>query len=227
MCGRFTRLYSWRVLQELMDLRFPPPEEMRPTWNMAPSQCTPVCRLDAQGNRQVVPMRWGFTPRWSKDGKPGPINARSETAATSAMFKGAYESRRCLVPVSGFYEWGQTVSGKRPHYIRLPTSPAFSFAGLWERWSDDDAAVDSFAVLTTRPNALLASIHDRMPVIVRREEYAAWLAVGQPPAHLFEPFAAEHMEMYPVSSRVNSPRADDPGLCEPATGDYGLFDAPA
>lgn len=223
MCGRFTRMYSWKVLHDLLNVRYPLPEEMRSSWNVAPSQTTPVCRLNEKGERELVVMRWGFTPRWSKDGKPGPINARSETVATNGMFRDAYKSRRCLVPISGFYEWQTTPNGKQPHYIHLLNDEAFCLAGIWEQWGKPDDTVESFTVLTTTPNEIVAKLHDRMPVIVRPEDYDAWLASADPPARLFEPFAAEETQTYPVSSRVNSPKHDEPGLCVKAQELRGLF----
>ncbi len=225
MCGRFTRLYEWRKLHELLDLRYPAPEEMRPSWNVAPSQTTPVCRLDENGEREIALMQWGFTPRWSKEPGAGPIIARSETVATRGMFRDAYRARRCLVPISGFYEWRTTVSGRQPHYVRLLNDEVFCLAGVWERSGDGDDTVETFAILTTEPNEVVAEIHDRMPVIIRREDYDTWLSGDKPPESLFRPFPAEEMEAFPVSMRVNSPKNDEPGLCERAAPDRGLFDA--
>ena len=135
MCGRYTRQYSWRDVCAFLDLHFPSVEELNRRYNVAPSQRSPVCRLGEDGERAMSVMRWGFTPSWSKDGKPGLINARSETAATNGMFRSAFRSRRCLVPASGFYEWQKRESGaKQPYLIRLLNAPIFCFAALWESW---------------------------------------------------------------------------------------------
>lgn len=216
MCGRFTRQYSWRDVHGFLDLQFPSVEELSTSFNVAPTQPSPVCRTAKDGGRELAIMRWGLTPSWSKDGKPGPINARAETAATNGMFRSAYKSRRCLVPVSGFYEWQKREGGaKQPFLIRLLNDPIFCFAGLWESWRGGGDAVQSFTVLTTEPNELMATIHDRMPVIVRPSEFGGWLGDGSPPAGVFDPFPAEEMQALPVSTRVNSPRNNDPSLAEP------------
>ncbi len=228
MCGRFTRLYTWKTLHELLDLRYPLPEDMRPSWNVAPAQTTPVCRLNAQGEREVVVMRWGFTPHWSKEPAPGPINARGETVATNGMFRAAYQSRRCLVPISGFYEWRKTDGHKQPFYLRLINDDAFCLAGIWDRWGGpgNDATV-SFAIITTTPNELVTAIHDRMPVIVRRQNYDAWLASSGPSDSMLRTFPAAEMEAFPVSTRVNNTRNNDADLCVRADAAGGLFDSRA
>ncbi|MBL8746428.1 MAG: SOS response-associated peptidase [Phycisphaerae bacterium] len=224
MCGRFTRLYTWKQLHALLDLRYPENIEIKPSWNVAPTQTTPVCRLNKEGERELVPMRWGFTPEWSKEGKPGPINARSESIATSTMFRRAFASRRCIVPISGFYEWKAAPGGKQPHYIRLASNDTMLLAGIWERWGTGEAAVDTFAILTAAPNALVARIHDRMPVILEPDGVSQWLDASRPERAMPDPLAAERLEAFPVSSRVNSPRNNDPGLCVPCDPPAGLFD---
>jgi putative SOS response-associated peptidase YedK len=222
MCGRFTRLYTWKQLHALLDLRWPEALEIIPSYNVAPTQIAPVCRIDSRGEREMVRMRWGLTPSWSPDGKPGPINARCETAATNGMFRSAYAARRCLVPASGFYEWRTVGDHKQPYYITLVNDPVFCFAALWERWGDSDQAVESFTILTTSPNEAVARVHDRMPVIIRPADFAEWLGAASVPAHLSAPWPAEETAMRPVSARVNSSRTDDAGLIEAADRE-GLF----
>lgn len=193
---------------------------MSPSWNVAPTQETPVCRLDLESAREAVMMRWGFTPAWSRDGKPGPINARSESISTSGLFRRAFRERRCIVPISGFYEWRAGGPAKQPFYIRLKDEPIMCCAGVWEQPQE---GTPTFAMLTTRPNAIMAGIHDRMPVILRPENVRAWLESESPPENVFDPFPDEKMEMHPVSTRVNSPRNNDPRLCEVAPVEEGLF----
>lgn len=212
MCGRYTRRYTWKQVHAFLDLKFPDVEEMAPSYNVAPSQAAPVCRAEG-GKRGLAPMQWGLIPAWSKDGKPGPINARCETAATNGLFRNAYHQRRCLVPADGFYEWKKAGNAKQPYFIHLLNDRIFCFAGLWERWQDAGRAVESFTILTTRPNELVATIHDRMPVILRKEAFDVWLGADPAPADLFEPFPAEEMTCHPVSTRVNSPRNNDASLC--------------
>ncbi len=224
-------------MREFLDLRLPAPEEMlAPRYNVAPTQASPVCRVNESGERELVPMVWGFKPAWSDPKRPGPINARCETVATSPMFRAAFRARRCIVPASGFYEWKQTGRGKQPHYIRPADERGlFAFAALWEPLAEGDergtgeAARGTFTILTTRPNALLTSIHDRMPVILRPENFQAWLSATEAPRDVFDPFPAEEMAAYPISTRVNSPRHDDAKLIERAEestgeGEAGLFE---
>ncbi|MCA9288646.1 MAG: SOS response-associated peptidase [Phycisphaerales bacterium] len=255
MCGRFTREYTWRQLHELLSLTFEFPEQWQgsaafaPSYNVAPTQDSPVCRAARSGGdgavppgREVVPMQWGLRPAWVD--KPGlaPINARSETVATSPMFRQAFKKRRCLVPVSGFYEWKKDGDRKRPHYIRLRDQPVMCFAGLWEFRGEgssgnakgardaergkggggEGAPLLTFTILTTRPNALMKDIHDRMPVIVDPPRFEEWLGEDVPDPSMFEPFAAGRMEAFEVSTRVNSPKNNNAALVEPVARD-GLF----
>ncbi len=194
------------------------------SYNVAPSQHTPVCHIGGRGGRSLAAMKWGFTLEWSKDGNPTPINARCETAAASGMFKAAFAHRRCLVPVSGFYEWKKEGGTKQPYLIRLLNDPIFCLAGLWETHRGEDGRVtSSYAILTTRANALVAKIHDRMPVIIRPRDFDRWLLDAQPPQDLFEPFPAEEMESIPISRRINSPHHDDASLIRPIPAEDWLL----
>ncbi len=219
MCGRYTREFTWKQVRDFLDVRFPDEMELRPSYNIAPTQPAPVCRLNKAGERELTLMGWGLKPGWkggaaSGSGESGPINARCETAATNPLFRSAYESRRCLVPASAFYEWRKVGKRKQPFYIRLLNDPIFCFAGLWERrrGAGGGGAEDTFTILTTQANELVAGIHDRMPVILRPEDHEAWLKGGKVPQSAFEPFPAEEMEVFPVSPRVNTPKNDDPSL---------------
>jgi len=148
------------------------------------------------------------------------INARAETAAAKPAFRSAFRRRRCLIPTSGFYEWRPTNGRKQPYYIRMRDGRPFAFAGLWERWEGPDGgSVETCAILTTEANAVLSSIHDRMPVILGRGDHALWLdaTVEKPESlsSLLVPFDPAAMTAYPVSTRVNSPSFDDPGCVAP------------
>lgn len=163
-------------------------------------------------------MRWGFTPAWAKDAPTHPINARSETVATSAMFRDSFKHRRCIVPAGGFYEWkqGETPrSPKQAYFITLSDQPIMLFAGLWTPGVDD--APPTFTILTTAPNELMAGIHNRMPVIIRPQDAGTWLGITSlaDVSSLFVPFPAEEMRAVAVSARVNSPRNNDPSLLTP------------
>lgn len=223
MCGRFTREFTWKQVHDFLDVRFPAAlglPEMPPSYNVAPSQETPVCLVREGGARDLNAMRWGFRPLWATAGSQPPINARSETAASSPMFRDAMKRRRCLVPVSGFYEWRTDGKAKVPHYIRMLNDPIFCFAGVWEAGEEGSPA--TFAVLTTRPNELMKTIHDRMPVIVRREDYGTWMGGGEFPSSLLEPMAAEEMIAHRVGQRVGNPRNNDAELVRAVEAD-GLF----
>jgi putative SOS response-associated peptidase YedK len=220
MCGRFTITVSASILADLFALDEPPGFVAR--FNVAPTQMVPIVRTGASGSREWAVMRWGLVPRWAKDMSIGSrmINARSETVADKPSFRSAFAHRRCLVPTDGFYEWRKTGSGKQPHHIRFRDRRPFALAGLWERWSRGEGEpVESFTILTTRPNDVAAAIHDRMPVILEPDAWDRWLDPGrlseQDRQALLEPFRGEDMEASPVSRRVNSPHNDDPACLDP------------
>lgn len=188
--------------------------EARPRYNIAPTQLVPVVTNDSRG---LQLFRWGLIPSWAKDDKCGAsmLNARSETVATKPAFRNALKRRRCLLPADGFYEWRKEPDGKTktPMYAQVDGGQFFAFAGLWELWrSPEGTWIPSCTILTTTPNALMAPIHDRMPVILPREAYQEWLepAEKQPSelASFLQPFPTEKMSVRPVSRIVNSPKND-------------------
>ena len=160
-------------------------------------------------------VRWGLIPSWAKEPpKLQPINARAETVPTSGMFRQAFARRRCIVPADGFYDWRKLdAKAKQPTFIHFPDDRPFRLAGLWERWKPDETSepVDTVCVITTTPNALMQPIHDRMPVILRPDEYGAWLDKATDPkeaAALMRPYPDGELEAVAVSKLVNSPRND-------------------
>lgn len=229
MCGRFTLRAPAAVVAEHFALWETP--ELEPRFNVAPSQPVPVVRLRAEGpaaRRELVQLSWGLVPYWAADPAVGRrlINARAETAAEKPAFRAAMRRRRCLVAADGFYEWRRTGPRKQPYFIRFRDDRPFGFAGLWESWEGPDhATVESCTLLTTEPNALLRPIHNRMPVILPPEAYAAWLdpAVEDPRvlAPLLVPCAPEAMEACAVGTWVNSPEHDDPECIRPEPGLFG------
>jgi len=210
MCGRFSLIVDASVLADVFDMD--PPRDLKPRFNIAPTQTVPVARAAESGPRQWTEARWGLIPHWAKDAKIGArmINARGETAATKPSFRSPLKSRRCLVPADGFYEWVKTADAKVPHYIHFTDGRPFAFAGLWERWRE----LDTFTIITTRPNELVAPLHDRMPVILAPDNFAEWIEPVELPQDrlqiLLSPFPAEEMEAYRVSTHVNKPANDDP-----------------
>lgn len=218
MCGRFTLTAPAEMVAEHYQLSELP--LLAPRYNIAPTQPVAAVRLGVHRGRELTHFRWGLVPSWSRDIAIGSkmINARAETAAEKPSFRAAFRRRRCLVPASGFYEWRQTDGRKQPIYIRPPDG-LMSFAGLWEIWSSPEGDVlETCTLLTTEPNALLATIHNRMPVILEPESYEAWLDPETPLQelmHLLRPAADGWLEAYPVSTTVNSPANEGPGCIEP------------
>ncbi|MEQ8770452.1 MAG: SOS response-associated peptidase [Phycisphaerales bacterium] len=228
MCGRFTRSYSWQEVHDFLDLKFPEELEIPASYNVAPTQVSPVARNGERG-RELAWCRWGLVPSWAKDPSVGSrmINARAETAAEKPAFRAAMKRRRCVVPASGFYEWQKDAGGKkRPHYIARADGAVLLFAGLWEEWDHGDGPLQTFTVLTTAPNELMATLHDRMPVVLEREEVGAWLDPRAEVASvrpMLDSAADGVLVAHEVSARVNSVRADDARLIEPADPGAGTL----
>jgi len=224
MCGRFTLRAPASVVAEQFGVL--DAEPLRPRYNIAPTQPVAVVRRGPKSTdapRQLVMLRWGLVPSWAKDPKIGNrlINARAETVAEKPAFRSALRRRRCLVAADGFYEWRQAGKARQPYFIHLVDDRPFAFAGLWELWEGPDHTVlETCALITTEANALMASIHDRMPVILSPDDYALWLdpAIQDPKElqPLLRPYPSEAMAAHPVSTHVNNPRNDDPRCVAPA-----------
>ncbi len=191
-------------------------DTFEPRYNVAPSDTMPIVRL-ADGVPKVVAARWGLVPFWAGDVKIGfkTINARAETVATKPAFREAYRRRRCLVPASGYYEWQAGANGKQPYYFTSPEPSPLVFAGLWEMWkSPTGDRLTSYTIIVCAPDPLTKTVHDRMPVILGEHEWNRWLAdpdVGD----LLQPIHANALQCWPVSTRVNTARNDDPSLILP------------
>jgi putative SOS response-associated peptidase YedK len=221
MCGRFTLTIDPMALQEAFPWAIIP-DDLSPRYNIAPSQ--PVAVIPNTGDNKVSMYRWGLIPSWSKDPTIGDrmINARVESLAEKPSFRNAYKRRRCLILSDGFFEWKQNpdLKSKQPMYIRLRDGKPFAFAGLWEIWNAPDGSeIRSCTIITTQPNALLETIHNRMPVILQPGSYNRWLAKeDQQPAQLDDllaPYPASEMSAFPVSKMVNRPELDRPELINP------------
>jgi putative SOS response-associated peptidase YedK len=217
MCGRYRLTAKERYLRDHFGLGEDP--SWSPRFNIAPTQQVPTIRQDARQPRRVWAMaRWGLIPSWAKDPSIGfkTINAMSETAADKPAFRDAMGWRRCLIPADGFYEWERLgPRDKQPYNIGLADDGLFAFAGLWERWRDHKAnqMLETFTILTTSPNSLVANVHNRMPVMLGPSDYDHWLDPGvtnpSRVADLLRPFDAQLMRSYPVSKRVNHVENDD------------------
>ncbi|UCF29428.1 MAG: SOS response-associated peptidase, partial [Chloroflexota bacterium] len=193
------------------------PEDFPPRYNVAPTQ--PVAVVPNDGTNRLDFFNWGLIPFWAKDPKIGSrlINARSETIAEKPSFRGSFKYKRCLILADGFYEWQKQPGSKTkiPMYIHLKDRAPFAFAGLWDSWnSKDGSEIKSCTIITTQPNELVEQIHNRMPVILSPEGYAAWIQEGENDPELLKsllhPYPSEEMAAYPVSTKVNSPQNDTP-----------------
>jgi putative SOS response-associated peptidase YedK len=218
MCGRFTLTIDPAHLQEAFPWAIIP-NDLNPRFNIAPSQ--PVAVIPNTGEKIVSMYKWGLIPSWSKDPSIGErmINARSESLTEKPSFRNAYRRRRCLILADGFYEWKANLGNKskQPIFIRLIDSIPFAFAGLWEHWSATDGSeIRSCTIITTQPNSLLETIHNRMPVILHPDSYELWISPEDRPSselnELLVPYPSSEMLAYPVSKKVNSPLNDSPDL---------------
>lgn len=199
MCGRYALHANPEVIALQFGLGEPPP--FAPSYNICPGGEILVVTSKGASRR-----RWGFGNRIA--------NARGESVAERPAFRDAFRQWRCLVPASGFYEW-QTIAGqKHPWYLRPRDAALFGLAGITSLWK----GVRSVSLITTTPNAVMESIHDRMPLIITPQDYAAWLdPAEQDVAKLtgfVRPYPAQRMEGWPVSTRVNQPANDEPALLE-------------
>ncbi|WP_292368991.1 SOS response-associated peptidase [Methanoregula sp. UBA64] len=221
MCGRYSLLCIDNLCGRfrVMD----PSIGFRSHFNIAPGSTNPV--IVAHERAEVVLMQWGLVPHWAKDIKTSnrPINARAGSLAEKPMFRDLLRSKRCLVPASGFYEWKLDGRRKIPFYIHLTDDPVFAFAGLYDIWHNPAGTLlQTYTIITTAANSLMASIHDRMPVILRPDDEVRWISRDPLPAEeihqMLVPRPVGDMEAYPVSDRVNSPSVDDKMLIEPLSG---------
>jgi putative SOS response-associated peptidase YedK len=229
MCARYEVSAPPQDLADLFGLAAAP--HVQPRWNAAPTQLLPVVRQDGDGTRHLDLLRWGLVPAWADDVKIGNkmINARAETAATKPSFRTALRKRRCLVPVTGFYEWTGPAGAKRASIFRRRDGRPFALAGLWDTWRGAGGEpVVSFTVLTTTANELVAKVHDRMPVIVDEAAFATWLDPHiDAPARLtplLVPAPAASMSRTQVGPAVNDPRHDDPSCSAPAPAGHRADD---
>jgi putative SOS response-associated peptidase YedK len=222
MCGRFALVTEKEILEMLFELDYSFDFHLKPRYNIAPTQQAPVVRLAAAGDkRELSLLKWGLVPFWSKDPTIGNrlINARSETAREKPAFRDAFKKRRLLIPASGFYEWKNEERGKQPYFITAKNRELLSLAGLWERWDQGpEQPLETFTILTTEPNPLVAELHNRMPVIIPPQSFAAWLDPLTGEDHLqqlLKPYPEEDLTYYPVSRLVNKTSNDRPELIEP------------
>jgi putative SOS response-associated peptidase YedK len=223
MCGRYVVAYDPETLVSGFSLTRVVPFPHR--WNVAPQSPVPVVRETKEGERVAELMQWGLVPHWAKDATIGHKlnNARADGVFDKPSFRQAARRRRCLLPASGFYEWQATPSGKQPWYISASGAPFIAMAGLFEAWrpSADAEWLLSCCVITTEANALMAPLHDRMPVILAPDQWPRWLArdVHDPAllAPLLQPAPAGLLQAWPVSRAVSRSSAEGQDLVQPTS----------
>ncbi len=223
MCGRFTLTVDPAELQDTFS-NYTFPSKFAPRFNIAPSQ--PVLTIPNDGTDTADFFIWGLIPMWAKDPTIGNrlINARGETIAEKPSFRGSFKHKRCLILADGFYEWktSPVKKNKTPYFIHMKDRSVFTFAGLWDAWeSPDGSSIRTCTIITTEPNELMATLHNRMPVILHPRDHAKWLDTShQTPENLLtliKPYPADVMSAYPVSTLVNKPENDSPELVVPAS----------
>lgn len=221
MCGRFTQRSPSKKIVEKFKVEDVPPLLER--YNVAPTQRVLGIRK-SEGTREAAFFKWGLVPSWAKDAAIGNklINARGETVTEKPSFRDAFRSRRILVPAEGFYEWARRGDRKKPFYFHMKDGEPFAIAGLWERWEGEGEPLETCTLLTTEANSLLAPYHDRMPVILKPEDYDVWLDPDVRRAEmlkpLLRPYPDKEMAAHAVSPMVNSPSNEDPRCVEPFGG---------
>jgi putative SOS response-associated peptidase YedK len=222
MCGRYeVHTPVEELVREFDAVLRADPAQLPPRYNVAPSVLVPVVRV-RKGERELASLSWGLLPSWSKKAQGNrPINARAESLFEKPMFRNAIAKRRCLIPADGFYEWQQHPAGKQPWHIGMIDDSTFALGGIWEYWAiEGQEPVLSCAIIVTEANELVRKMHERMPLIIAREDWDRWLDPELTDEaeieQLLKPFPAEEMRAYPVSSRVNNVKNDDAGLIEPA-----------
>ena len=218
MCGRFTLRTRAADLVKFFDLEGSI-ADLSSRWNVAPTQQVLAIR-SGHDSREPSWLRWGLVPAWAKDMKMGSslINARADTVAEKPSFRSAFKRRRCLVVADGFYEWQAQGKAKVPFMVTMRDGSPFAFAGLWEQWNGPSGGpIESCSTITTDPNELMATIHDRMPVILQPDDYDSWLdPANQDIEELMSflvPYPSDEMKVEEVSTVINNARnEEDPRL---------------
>ena len=224
MCGRYFLHATADKLTRLFG-EMPIPR-LEPRYNMAPTQPVPIVRQNARGEREMVLVRWGLVPSWSKgpDSRYSMINARAETVASKPAYRNAFRYRRCLIPADGFYEWRAVAGRKQPMVLRAADQRVLALAGLWEHWQDADGnELESCSILVQAANEQVGRVHERMPVIIDPGSFDFWLDIHSQKTPPLETLLAAQQppafEIYPVSRAVNSPANDQAALIEPLPED--------
>jgi len=215
MCGRATYKLTWEEIVALYRLTLDTaPHNFRPRFNVCPTTTIDAI-VSSDGKRSLERMRWGLIPSWWKKSlkelKLATFNARADTVTTKPFFRNTFKRTRCLIPVSGYYEWEDRPDGKQPWYFTARDgSPALTIAGLWDEWTNPETGkpLKSCTMIITEPNEFVAKVHDRMPVLLTEKQFDPWLT-GKAGVEYLKPAPNDFLQKWPVSKRVNSSRADD------------------
>jgi len=221
MCGRFTQHYSWAEVQAILGV-IGAPQNLQPRYNIAPTTWIDVVRQTAEGDHELVRMRWGLIPGWWRkplNELPATFNARAESVAKKPMFRGAFKARRCIIPASGFYEWTGETGSKQPHlFTAADGSPVLAFGGLWEAWRNPETSEQTLSctIIVSGASSWMEAYHDRMPILLKPQNFARWLD-GEVTADELRPAAEEALREWSVDRQLNRTGVgdDDPTIIEP------------
>lgn len=235
MCGRFTSLTAPSVIAAVFDAEPPNPalfDPFTPNYNVPPTSRIMAVAHDGAGTTRLGRFQWGLVPSWAKDpsGAARLINARSETVLEKPSFRSSVPTKRCIIPMDGFYEW-RTVdvlprAPKQPVYVTRRDGEVLAVAGLWATWKDpalgsDAPPLHTCCIITTAANGTMAPIHDRMPVILERGDWGQWMNVGEQGTPiddivaLMVPADDDVVMARNVDTAVNSVRNNQPSLIQP------------
>lgn len=219
MCGRFL-LVDIEKVPERFNVKIYESSHLRKRYNISPGQ--PVQIIFQESPNRMEEAKWGLIPHWAKDPSIGNkmINARAESLFEKPSFRDSLIKRRCLIPANGFYEWKKEGSDKIPYLIHLKDFSLFAFAGIYDLWEDERGnLIRTFTIITTSANSFMKDIHDRMPVILKREEEEIWINKKEKNIRklldLLKPYPAELMSAYTVSKKINNPKYDSEDLIKP------------
>lgn len=229
MCARFSQWLTPRQLQEFFNLFRTTSDN--PRFNIRPKDRATVIRVDADGHRVGDMLQWGLIPPWSQDESGGDkqINCRSETAANKPSFRRAFRERRCLVPMNGFFEWTQDGQDRQPWFVSLKSGEPIGVAGVWESWKNpDDDQLETFTLMMVDSNDFMAEFHDRMLVVLPKDQWSLWLdpSVQEPEAvqPLMVKSDADIWQRWPVTQKINGNKYDGPDSITPIKLPKRLFD---
>ncbi|MDQ0510618.1 SOS response-associated peptidase [Ancylobacter amanitiformis] len=223
MCGRYSQEYTWAEVHAFSQplTLSGPASNLQPHYNIAPTEMAGVLVPQADGSLRYERMRWQLVPRWWKRSLkevPATFNARAEEVAGKPMFRDAFRSRRCIIPASGFFEWSGPKGDRQPWYITAASGELLGFAGLYDRWRNPETGeeVPSCTIIVTTANSFMGQIHDRMPVILDKADWQAWLE--EPREDLLKPAPEGLLRRWRVTQAMNSSRYKEADAIEPVEG---------